>query len=93
MKLRQAKKIFYREYVSVPYYKKVKVSNKLIKAINILRHFRRDEYWPIKIYKNKEIYLPSNSSQYEKVLNAHYERLKRQGRSSDLASLKRKKGN
>ncbi len=50
------------------------------------------QYLP-ELIKNKEIYLPSNSSQYEKVLNAHYERLKRQGRSSDLASLKRKKGN
>ena len=56
MKLRQAKKIFRREYLSVPYYKKVKASNKLIKAINILRHFRREEYWPIKVYKNREIY-------------------------------------
>ena len=56
MKLRQAKKIFHREYVSVPYYKKVKASNKLIKAINILRHFRREKYWPIKVYKNREIY-------------------------------------
>ena len=27
MKLRQEKKIFYREYVSVPYYKNVKASN------------------------------------------------------------------
>ena len=56
MKLRQAKKIFRREYLSIPYYKKVKVSNKLIKAVNILRHFRREKYWRIKIYKNREVY-------------------------------------
>ena len=57
MKLRQAKKIFNREYISVPYYKKVKASNKLIKAINVLRHFRREEYWPIRVHKNREIYV------------------------------------
>ena len=57
MKLRQAKKTFRREYLSVPYYKKVKVSNKLIKAINILRHFRKEDYWPIRVYKNREIYV------------------------------------
>lgn len=56
MKLRQAKKIFYREYVSVPYYKNVKASNRLLKAIKILRHFRREKYWRIKIYKNREVY-------------------------------------
>ena len=55
MKLRQAKKIFRREYLSDPYYKNVKASNKLIKAINILRHFRREEYWPIKVNKNREV--------------------------------------
>ena len=55
MKLRQAKKIFYREYISVPYYKNVKASNRLIKAIKILRHFRIEEYWPIKVNKNREV--------------------------------------
>ena len=57
MKLRQAKKIFRREYLSIPYYKKVKASNKLINAINILRHFRKEDYWPIRVYKNREIYV------------------------------------
>ena len=57
MKLRQAKKIFRREYLSIPYYKKVKASNKIIKPINILRHIRREEYCPIKVYKNREIYI------------------------------------
>lgn len=56
MKLRQAKKIFYREYVSVPYYKNVKASNRLLKAIKILRHFRREKYWQIKVHKNREVY-------------------------------------
>ena len=55
MKLRQAKKIFYREYISVPYYKNVKASNRLIKTIKILRHFRIEEYWPIKVNKNREV--------------------------------------
>ena len=35
MKLRQAKKIFRREYLSIPYYKNVKASNRLLKAIKI----------------------------------------------------------
>ena len=56
MKLRQAKIIFHREYVSVPYHKNVKASNRLLKAIKILRHFRREEYWPIKVYKNRDVY-------------------------------------
>ena len=55
MKLRQAKKIFCREYLTVPYYKNVKASNSLLKAIKILRHFRIEEYWPIKVYKNREV--------------------------------------
>lgn len=56
MKLRQAKKIFHREYLSVPYHKNVKASNRLLKAIKILRHFRIEKYWPIKVYKNREVY-------------------------------------
>lgn len=56
MKLRQAKKIFHIEYLSVPYHKNVKASNRLLKAIKILRHFRIEEYWPIKVYKNREVY-------------------------------------
>ncbi len=56
MKLRQAKKIFCREYLLVPYHKNVKASNRLLKAIKILRHFRIEKYWPIKVYKNREVY-------------------------------------
>lgn len=56
MKLRQTKKIFCREYLLVPYHKNVKASNRLLKAIKILRHFRIEKYWPIKVYKNREIY-------------------------------------
>ena len=56
MKLRQAKKIFCREYLLVPYHKNAKASNRLLKAIKILRYFRIEEYWPIKVYKNREVY-------------------------------------
>ena len=56
MKLRQAKKIFCREYLLVPYHKNVKASNRLLKAIKILRHFRIEKYWPIKVYKNRDVY-------------------------------------
>ncbi len=56
MKLRQAKKIFCREYLLVPYHKNVKASNRLLKAIKILHHFRIEKYWPIKVYKNREVY-------------------------------------
>ena len=56
MKIRQAKKIFCREYLLVPYHKNVKASNRLLKAIKILRHFRIEKYWPIKVYKNREVY-------------------------------------
>ena len=56
MKLRQAKKIFCREYLLVPYHKNVKASNRLLKAIKILRHFRIEKYLPIKVYKNREVY-------------------------------------
>lgn len=55
MKLRQAKKIFRREFLSVPYYIEVKASNSLVKAIKILRHFREEDYWPIKVYKDRRI--------------------------------------
>lgn len=55
MKLRQAKKIFYKEYLSISYYKQVKASNRLIKAINVLKHFRYEEYWMIKIDKDRTI--------------------------------------
>ena len=55
MKLRQAKKIFRREFLSVPYYIEVKASNSLVKTIKILRHFREEDYCPIKVYKDRKI--------------------------------------
>ena len=44
-------------------------------------------------YKNKEFYHPKTDtlSNYEKGLNENYYRLKKQGRTSDLAKLKAKK--
>ena len=40
--------------------------------------------------KNMRFYKPQESSQYEKILNENYRRMQKQGRSNDLATLKKK---
>ncbi len=47
------------------------------------------QYLPNSI-KDMKFYEPSFNSAYEKALNANYERLLKQGRSADLAKLKKK---
>ena len=42
-------------------------------------------------YEKMRFYVPSNASKYQEVLNETYQRLLKQGRSNDLASLKKKK--
>lgn len=48
------------------------------------------QYLP-EFYKDMKFYRPSYNSAYEKALNANYERMLKQGRSSDLPSLKKSK--
>lgn len=50
MKLRQAKKIFNKEFDWE--HRGNKASNRLVKAIRILKHFRNESYWPVHIYKD-----------------------------------------
>ena len=52
--------------------------------------WERIQYLPTE-FADVQFYKPWNASAYEKALNQNYERLKKQGRSSDLASLKKKK--
>lgn len=42
-------------------------------------------------YEGMRFYVPSNASKYQEVLNETYQRLLKQGRSNDLASLKKEK--
>lgn len=52
--------------------------------------WERIEYLPDSI-RDKKFYEPSYNSAYEKALNANYERLLKQGRTSSLSSLKKSK--
>ena len=51
--------------------------------------WERIQYLPDFI-KTMRFYKPQESSQYEKILNENYRRLLKQGRSNDLATLKKK---
>ena len=51
--------------------------------------WERIQYLPDFI-KTMRFYKPQESSQYEKILNENYRRLIKQGRSNDLAALKKK---
>lgn len=53
--------------------------------------WERIQYLP-EFYKDRKFYKPSDKSAYERALNANYERLLKQGRSSDLRALKKAKG-
>ncbi|MCQ2741860.1 MAG: replication-associated recombination protein A [Bacilli bacterium] len=48
------------------------------------------QYLP-EMIKNMKFYVPSDNSKYEQALNENYRRLLKQGRSSDLRSLKKTK--
>lgn len=52
--------------------------------------WERIEYLPDSI-RDKKFYEPGYNSAYEKALNANYERLLKQGRTSSLSSLKKSK--